>query len=134
MKRASEVIGECQPRHRHQEFLRFLSRIDQSIDPDLDVHLVLDNYRAHKHPDVKKWLAARPRYQVHFTPTSSSWLNQVERLVRGDHPQENPPRHLSQCRELIKAIHDYIRIYKQQRASFSVGRKRQPHHPKGQQI
>src|SRR6185312_13224568 len=73
------VIGECQPRHRHQEFLRFLTRIDQSVDPGLDVHLVLDNYGTHKHPEVKKWLAKRPRYHVHFTPTSSSWLNQVER-------------------------------------------------------
>ena len=74
------VIGECQPRHRHQEFLMFLERIDQSIQPELDVHLVLDNYGTHKHPGVKKWLAARPRYHVHFTPTSGSWLNLVERL------------------------------------------------------
>ena len=73
------VIGECQPRHRHQEFLRFLDRIDQCVDAGLDVHLVLDNYGTHKHPQVKKWLAGRPRYQVHFTPTSSSWLNQIER-------------------------------------------------------
>src|SRR5258708_18601942 len=72
------VIGECQSRHRHQEFLRFLDRIDQSVDASLDIHLVLDNYGTHKHPEVKKWLAARPRYPVHFTPTSSSWLNQIE--------------------------------------------------------
>ena len=61
------IIGQCQPRHRHQEFLRFLERIDQSVDADLDVHLILDNYGTHKHPDVKTWLAARPRYHVHFT-------------------------------------------------------------------
>src|ERR1700722_14830554 len=73
------VIGHCQPRHRHQEFVRFLDRIDQSVDTDLDIHLVLDNYGTHKHPEVKKWLTARPRYHVHFTPTSSSWLNQIER-------------------------------------------------------
>ena len=73
------VIGECQARHRHQEFLRFLSRIDQSIDPALDVHLVLDNYGTHKHPEVRQWLAERPRFHAHFTPTSSSWLNQIER-------------------------------------------------------
>src|SRR3954462_15306955 len=73
------VIGECLPRHRHQEFLRFLDRIDQSVDPALDIHLVLDNYGTHKHPEVKKWLAGRPRYHLHFTPTSSSWLNQIER-------------------------------------------------------
>ena len=69
------VIGECQPRHRHQEFLRFLDRIDQSVNAKLEIHLVLDNYGTHKHPEVKKWLAARPRYHVHFTPTGSSWLN-----------------------------------------------------------
>src|ERR1700731_4976885 len=61
------VIGECQPRHRHQEFLRFLSRIDQSVDPGLEIHLVLHNYGTHKHPEVKKWLAERRRYHVHFT-------------------------------------------------------------------
>jgi len=71
------VIGECQSCHRHQEFLRFLARIDQSVEAGLDIHhLVLDNYRTHKHPEVKKWLAERPRYHVHLTPTSSSWLNQ----------------------------------------------------------
>src|SRR5260370_27620464 len=73
------VIGECQSRHRHQEFLRFLDRIEHSVDADLDIHLVLDNYGTRKHPEVKKWLAARPRYRVHFTPTSSSWLNQIQR-------------------------------------------------------
>src|SRR5438552_12468426 len=67
------VIGECQSRHRHQEFLRFLDRIDESVEAGLEIHLVLDNYGTHKHPQVKKWLAARPRYHVHFTPTSSSW-------------------------------------------------------------
>lgn len=73
------VIGECRPRHRHQEFLRFLDRIEESVDARLEVYLVLDNYVTHKHLEVKKWLAARPRYHVHFTPTRSSWLNQVER-------------------------------------------------------
>src|SRR5665213_4041753 len=69
----------CQPKHRHQEFLRFLDQIDASVEPELDVHLVLDNYGTHKHPEVKKWLELRPRYRLHFTPTSSSWLNQIER-------------------------------------------------------
>ena len=73
------MIGECQSRHRYQELLNFLDQIDQSVDACLAIHLVLDNYRTHKHPEVKKWLAARPRYHVHFTPTSSSWLNQIER-------------------------------------------------------
>ena len=73
------VIAACQPRHRHQEFLRFLNRIDESVDSGLPIHLVLDNYGTHKHPTVKKRLAVWPRYHVHFTPTSSSWLNQIER-------------------------------------------------------
>ena len=73
-----QVIAQCKPRHRHQEFLSFLKHIDASVPPDLDVHLVVDNYSTHKHAKVKRWLAARPRYHIHFTPTYSSWLNQVE--------------------------------------------------------
>ena len=73
-----QVIAQCKPRHRHQEFLSFLKHIDASVPPDLDLHLVVDNYSTHKHAKVKRWLAARPRYHIHFTPTYSSWLNQVE--------------------------------------------------------
>ena len=67
-----QVTGQCKPRHRHQEFLQFLRHIDASVPKELDVHLVIDNYATHKHPKVKGWLAARPRYHVHFTPTSAS--------------------------------------------------------------
>lgn len=74
-----QIISNCQHRHRHQEFLRFLKHIDGNVPPDLDLHLVMDNYASHKHPKVRTWLAQRPRYHVHFTPTYSSWLNQVER-------------------------------------------------------
>jgi transposase len=105
------VIGECEPRHRHQEFLNFLDRIDQSVDADLAVHLVLDNYATHKHPEVKKWLAARPRYQVHFTPTSSSWLNQIERWFAEITRKRIRRGTFLSVRHLISAIHDYIRIY-----------------------
>ena len=73
------VIHKCKPRHRHQEFLSFLRQIDANVPPDLDIHLIVDNYATHKHPKVKLWLAQRPRYHVHYTPTYSSWLNQVER-------------------------------------------------------
>ena len=72
------VLGQCKARHRHQEYLQFLRHVDANVPQDLDVHLVLDNYATHKHAKVKRWLAARPRYHVHFTPTYSSWLNQVE--------------------------------------------------------
>jgi transposase len=105
------VIGECQPRHRHQEFLRFLNRIEESVQASLDVHLVLDNYGTHKHPEVKKWLAERPRYHVHFTPTSSSWLNQVERWLAEITRKRIRRGTFRSVRELTIAIDDYIRTY-----------------------
>ena len=74
-----QVITRCKPRHRHQEFLAFLKHIDQNVPADLDVHLIVDNYGTHKTPKVKAWLVKHPRYHMHFTPTYSSWLNQVER-------------------------------------------------------
>jgi len=74
-----KVIGQCFPRHRHQEFLRFLRRLDDEFPEKLKLHLVLDNYGTHKHPKVQSWLQRHPRFVLHFIPTSSSWLNQVER-------------------------------------------------------
>ena len=112
------VIGECQARHRHQEFLRFLDRIDDSIEPAVDVHLVLDNYSTHKHPEVKKWLATRPRYHLHFTPTSSSWLNQIERWFAEITRKRIRRGTFHNVRHLIQAINDYIRINNQQPRPF----------------
>src|SRR6266581_3917020 len=74
------VIGECLPRHRAKEFLKFLRRIDKETLSHLDLHLILDNYATHKTPAVQRWLKRHPRFKLHFTPTSSSWLNLVERL------------------------------------------------------
>ena len=74
-----KVLARCSERHRHQEFLSFLRHVDASVPKHLDVHLVVDNYATHSHAKVKDWLASRPRYHLHFTPTYSSWLNQVER-------------------------------------------------------
>ncbi len=74
------VIGTCMPRHRHREFLRFLKLIDQQTPSGLDLHLVVDNYATHKTPAVKRWIKAHPRFHLHFTPTSASWLNMVERF------------------------------------------------------
>jgi transposase len=105
------VIAECRPRHRHQEFLRFLDRIDASIDSALGIHLVLDNYGTHKHPAVKTWLAKRPRYHVHFTPTSSSWLNQIERWFAEITRKRIRRGTFCSVRDLINAIKDYIRHY-----------------------
>jgi putative transposase len=75
---SGQVITQCKRRHRHQEFLQFLNHIEQNVPEALDIHLVVDNYATHKHPKVKRWLAVRPRYHVHYTPTYASWLNQVE--------------------------------------------------------
>ena len=72
-----EVTGLCKPRHRHREFLRFLKQVAKAY-PERELHLVVDNYATHKRPEVRAWLAANPRLQVHFTPTSGSWLNLVE--------------------------------------------------------
>jgi transposase len=72
------VIGQCLPRHRHVEFLKFLKTIDREVPKRLKVHLILDNYATHNHPSVNAWLARHPRFELHFTPTSSSWLNMVE--------------------------------------------------------
>jgi len=77
-----KVIGQCLPRHRHQEFLKFLRTVDGEFPPELDLHLILDNYGTHKHPKVAQWLAKRPRFKLHFTPTSASWTNLVERWFR----------------------------------------------------
>jgi len=75
---SGRVIGQCLPRHRHREFLTFLKTIDREVPKRLNVHLVLDNYATHNHPKVKAWLARHARFKLHFTPTSSSWLNMVE--------------------------------------------------------
>lgn len=103
------VIGQCHPRHRHQEFLEFLAKIDASIEAHLDVHLVLDNYGTHKHPAVRGWFAVRPRYHLHFTPTGSSWINQVERWFAEITRKRIRRGTFRSVRELVRAIQDYIR-------------------------
>ncbi|MEK7352273.1 MAG: IS630 family transposase, partial [Nitrospirota bacterium] len=72
------VLTQCKSRHRHREFLQFLRHIDENVPKGLDIHLIVDNYATHKHSTVRRWLAARPRYHIHYTPTYASWLNQVE--------------------------------------------------------
>jgi putative transposase len=75
---SGQVLAQCKARHRHQEFLEFLRHIDANVPQDLDIHMVVDNYGTHKHLKVRRWLAARPRYHVHYTPTYASWISQVE--------------------------------------------------------
>ncbi len=104
---AGKIIGQCQPRHRHQEFLRFLDKIDAAIPGSSSVHLILDNYGTHKHPDVKKWFAEHPHYRLHFTPTSASWLNQVERWFAEITRKRLRRGTFRSVRELEKAIRDH---------------------------
>ena len=101
------VIGECHPRHRHQEFLKFLRRLEREFDKDLDLHLILDNYGTHKHADVQKWLRKHPRFKLHFTPTSCSWLNLVERWFRELTQKRIRRGVFHSVPELINAIYQY---------------------------
>jgi transposase/transposase-like protein len=104
-----EVIGECHQRHRAKEFVAFLNRIDGQVPRDLAVHVVLDNYATHKTPAVKRWLAKHPRFSFHFTPTGSSWLNQVERwfaLISGRMLRRSVHRSV---KELVAAIEGYLK-------------------------
>ncbi len=77
-----KIIGNCQTRHTHKEWLKFLKLIDEQTPPDRDIHLIADNYATHKHPSVRRWLKRHPRFHMHFTPTSASWLNMIERFFR----------------------------------------------------
>ncbi|MFZ1126003.1 MAG: IS630 family transposase [Candidatus Baltobacteraceae bacterium] len=102
------VIGKCLPRHRNEEFVDFLNHIDTKVPKHLDVHLIMDNYATHKHANVKAWLAQHPRYHVHFTPTSSSWLNLVERFFAEITGRRIRRGSFGSVRELVKAINAYI--------------------------
>ena len=102
------VIGDCMPRHRHQEFIRFLKKIDTDTLAGLDVHLIVDNYGTHKHPRVTRWLQRHPRFQLHFIPTSSSWLNLVERWFRDLTDKRIRRGSFTSVPELIAAIRDYL--------------------------
>jgi len=105
------VIGQLHRRHRAQEFLKFLRTIDDSTPLDLDVHLVMDNYATHKTPAVRAWFARHPRFQVHFTPTSASWLNQVERwFALLSHKQIKRGTHRSTL-ALEKAIREFLAVH-----------------------
>ena len=103
-----EVIGQCMPRHRHQEFLKFLKSIDRATPKHLDIHCIADNYATHKKQEVKDWLAKHPRFQFHFIPTSSSWLNLVERWFGLITTQLIRRGVFKTVEELERTIRDYI--------------------------
>jgi transposase len=112
------VISQCKPRHRHQEFLSFLKHLDANTPAELALHLILDNYATHKHPRVKAWLARHPRFHLHFTPTYSSWLNQVERwfaLLTGQAIRRGSFRNV---RELVAKIEHYVKHYNEHKRPF----------------
>ncbi len=102
------VITQCKPRHRHQEFLSFLNHLDRNVPAGLEIHLIADNYATHKHPRVKAWLARHPRYHIHYTPTYSSWLNQVERWFGLITQQAIRRGSFRSVRELVQKIDQYV--------------------------
>jgi transposase len=105
------VIGKCFARHRHDEFLRFLRTIDTSVPRGLAIHLIVDNYGTHTHPDVKTWLDKHPRFHLHFTPTSSSWLNLVERWFRDLTDKAIRRGVFKSVPDLIGAIENYLQAH-----------------------
>ena len=103
-----KVIGDCMPRHRHQEFIRFLKKIDLETPDAFDLHLIVDNYGTHKHPRVNSWLGRHPRFHLHFIPTSSSWLNLVERWFRELTDKRIRRGSFHSAQALIDAIKRYL--------------------------
>lgn len=104
-----KVIGECHGRHRAKEFRQFLDTIEAAVPPELDIHLILDNYGTHKTPAIHRWLAKRPRFHLHFTPTSASWLNMVERWFGILTDKRIRRSAFRSTRELEQAIDDYLK-------------------------
>ena len=102
------VIGECKPKHRAKEFIAFLKKIDRTVKKGLAIHLVLDNYSTHKTADVNAWLARHPRFKLHFTPTSASWMNLVERFFAEITGKRIRRGVFTSVAELEAAIHDYL--------------------------
>lgn len=105
------VIGQCLPRHRHQEFLKFLRTLDRELPRGLELHLILDNYQTHKHANVTAWLEKHPRFVLHFTPTSSSWLNLVERWFRELTDKALRRGVFPSVPDLVAAINEYLEAH-----------------------
>lgn len=113
-----KVIGSCMPRHRHQEFLKFLRTIDREVPKGLAIHMILDNYATHKHPDVVKWLSSHRRFHLHFIPTSSSWLNLVERWFRELTDKALRRGVFHSVPDLIARIEEYMAAHNAKGTSF----------------
>ncbi|CAN5530596.1 IS630 family transposase [soil metagenome] len=117
--KTGEVLTACKRRHRHQEFLAFLRQIEERVPQRLDVHLVMDNYATHKHARVRAWLAERPRYHVHFTPTYSSWLNQVELWFRQISERAIRRGSFKSVKELTARIERFVKHYNEKSRPFT---------------
>lgn len=113
-----QVIGQCQQRHTHVEWLKFLKKIDRQTPKHKALHLIADNYATHKHPVVQKWLAQHPRFHMHFTPTSASWLNMVERFFRDITVNRLRRGVFTSVPELVAAIDEYIAHHNTQPKPF----------------
>jgi transposase len=113
-----KIIAECMPRHRHQEWIRFLKKIDAETPPDLDLHLIVDNYSTHKHPKVQSWLKRHKRFHIHFIPTSSSWLNVIERWFRDITHNRIRNGVFRSVPDLVQAIQDYIAHHNENPTTF----------------
>ena len=113
-----QVIGQCQQRHTHVEWLKFLKKIDRETPKDKMLHLIADNYATHKHPVVQDWLAKHPRFNMHFTPTSASWLNMVERFFRSISTDRLERGIFRSVPDLIAAIEEYIALHNQNPKPF----------------
>ena len=112
------IISRCELRHRHTEWLDFLRQIDRETPNNKSLHLICDNYATHKHPKVKEWLEKHPRFTIHFTPTSASWLNMVERFFRDITTERLRRSAFGSVPELIKAIKEYIIVHNQNPKPF----------------
>ena len=106
-----KIIGECLPRHRHQEWLRFLKLIKEQVPEEKEVHLICDNYATHKHPKVRAWEKKNPRFHFHFTPTGASWLNMIERFFRDLSEKAIRRGSFFNVDDLIGAIQEYINAH-----------------------
>ena len=124
---SGKVISQVAPRHRHNEWLKFLKKLDAEIAGDLSIHLIVDNYSAHKHQRVRRWLERHPRFHLHFTPTSASWMNMVERFFRDLSQQAILPGSFGSVAELVDAINHYL-------SQHNLEPKRYVWHANGQEV
>jgi putative transposase len=114
-----QVLAQCKARHRHQEFLAFLKSIDAAVPAELAVHLIVDNYATHKHPKVRAWLAERSRFQVHYTPTYASWLNQVARWFPILTNREIRRGSFASAKDLVARISAFVSAYNARSRPFA---------------